>query len=70
MVNDLVDAAVVAGKPVVDRRQVADDTPVDAGFLGDLAQRRLLRGLGALQVTLGQAPLDTPRSIASRDSAA
>ena len=67
MVNDLVDAAVAAGEPVVDRREVADDAPVDAGFLGDLAQRRLLRGLGTLQVSLGQAPLDTPRSIASRD---
>lgn len=52
VVDDLVDAAVVAGEPVVDRREVADDAPVDAGFLGDLAQRGLLGGR-TLEVALG-----------------
>ena len=51
--DDLVDAAVVAGEPVVDGGEVADDAPVDAGFLGDLAQCGLLRSLGPLQVPLG-----------------
>ena len=63
MVNDLVDAAVVAGKPVVDRRQVANDAPVDAGFLGDLAQRRLLGGLGTLQVSADIGRRERPARV-------
>jgi hypothetical protein len=65
--DDLVDAAVVAGEPVIDRREVADDAPLDTGFLGDLAQGGLLRGLGTLEVALGQTPFDAARAVASGD---
>ena len=67
VVNDLVNAAIVARKPVVDRGKVADDATVNAGLFGDLAQRRLLRGLRTLQVALGQAPLDAARPVAPGD---
>lgn len=53
MVDDLVDTAVIAGEPVVDGGEVADDAPMDARFLGDLAQRSLLGSLGPLQMPLG-----------------
>ena len=67
VVDDLVDAVVVPSEPVVDRGQVTQDAPVDAGLLGDLAHGRLLRSLSALQVALGQAPLQAPTAVTTGD---
>ena len=67
MVDDLVDAVVVPGEPVVDRRQVTQNPARDSGLLRDLPHGRLLGGLPALQMPLGQAPLQAAAPIPTGD---
>ena len=52
--HGLVDASPVGHEPVVDRAELGDDLTGDAGLLLDLADRRLLRALTRLDVSLGQ----------------
>ncbi len=67
MVHGLVDATPVAREPVVDDAEPRADRTRDAGLLRDLADGRLLGGLVALEVTLGEAPLETASTVASGD---
>ena len=62
-----MDAVVVPGEPVVDRRQMTQNPAHDTGLLGDLPHGRLLGGLRALQVPLGQAPLQAAAPIPTGD---
>lgn len=59
MVHGLVDATPVAGEPVVDDSEPRADRTGDARLLRDLADGCLLGGLVALEVPLGEAPLET-----------
>ncbi len=61
--HGLVDAALVDREPVVDAPQPADHASADPRLLLDLAHRRLLGRLVALQVALGQAPLQSSSTV-------
>ena len=67
VVDELVDAALAGGEPVVDGAELDEHPPLDAGLLGHLARRGLGQRLLALDVALGQAPLDPARPVAAGD---
>ena len=67
VVDNLVDPPVCAGKPIIDRGEVADDAPVNTGFFSDFAKSGFFGRLQAFKMPLGEAPLNLPRSIPSGD---
>src|SRR5699024_9581664 len=67
MVHHLVHPAVVSGEPVVDRGQMAQDTPGDPRFLGDLAHSGFLGCLHTFQMTFRQAPFQAPGAVSPGD---
>src|SRR5699024_6588181 len=67
VVNDLVDPAVRAGEPIIDRRDGAQNLRRDARFLLHLAYGRFGSGLLPLQVPFGQAPFDPSSAVAQGD---
>ena len=67
VVDVLVDPPLAGGEPVVDGAELDEHAPLDAGLLGDLARRGLGQGLLALDVALGQAPLDAAGPVAAGD---
>src|SRR5699024_9211446 len=58
MVDEFVDPDPDHREPVVDGAERADDVAADAGLLLDLTASRIVGGLRALEVALGQAPFD------------
>ncbi len=67
VVDDLVDACVRTGEPVVDGAQRGQHASDDPGLLGDFPHRRLFQALVILTVSLGQAPLHPPGPVATCD---
>ena len=63
----LVDAALAGGEPVVDGAELDEHPALDAGLLGHLARGGLGQRLLALDVPLGQAPLDAAGPVAAGD---
>ncbi|CCH70006.1 hypothetical protein BN10_480005 [Phycicoccus elongatus Lp2] len=67
VVDVLVDPAVPHREPIVDRPQLDEHAPLDAGLLGHFARGRLRQRLLALDVPLRQAPFDAAGPIAPGD---
>ena len=67
VVHVLVDAALAGREPVVDGAELDEHPALDAGLLGHLARRGLGQRLLALDVPLGQAPLDPAGPVAAGD---
>src|SRR3954452_3020662 len=67
VVNRLVDAPTIRNEPEVDRSELGEDTPGDAGFLGDLAHRGVLRRLARLDVSLRKRPEQAPTAVGASD---
>ena len=63
----LVDAPLAGREPVVDGAELDEHAALDAGLLGHLARGGLRQGLLALDVALGQAPLDATGPVAPGD---
>jgi hypothetical protein len=66
-VHGLVDAALLGDEPEVDGPERGQHAAADAGLLLDLADGRLLRGLAALDVALGQRPHQAPAAVVAGD---
>lgn len=65
--DDLVNTAVCAGEPVVDRSEVAQDTTGDSRLFRNLTDGRFFRRFVALKVTLRQAPFKAATTIPTSD---
>ena len=62
-----MDAPTVRNEPEVDCSELGEDTPGDAGFLGDLAHRGVLRRLARLDVSLRKGPEQAPTAVGASD---
>lgn len=67
VVDDFVDAAIVAGEPVVDGCEVAQDAAVYAGFFGYFAYGGLFCGFGSFEVAFGEAPFEASATVSTGD---
>jgi len=67
VVDNLVDPPIYAGKPIIDRGEVANDAPVNTSFFSDFAKSGFFGRLQAFKMPLREAPLNLPRAIPSGD---
>ena len=67
VVDNLVDAVVRSGEPVVDAREVTDDPSMNTGLFGDLAQGSLLGSFTRFEMAFWQAPFNSACAVAPGD---